>query len=243
MHLFQIKINPGTQYGGRYTVTLIPGDGAGPELAESLKEVFRHINAPIDFEEVHLSGKKVDENALEDAIQSIRRNKVCIKGILDSSLTTQQYLPSLNVALRKKVDAYASVSVIKSVEGVHSRHENVDFVVVRENCEGEYSGLEHAAIPGVIESLKIITKERSRQIVKFAFDYAVKHGRRKITCVHKANIMKLGDGLFLKTFEEVAKTFGASGLITNSLIVDNTAMQVWPPVVFLVKLYDLAFCF
>lgn len=195
-------------------------------MTQSLKQVFQHIRAPIDFEEVRLSGKNTDNAAFEDALQSIRRNKLCIKGILESQTAAAACGPSLNVALRKKIDAFASVSVIKSLAGVSTRHANVDFVVVRENCEGEYSGLEHMAVPGVIESLKIITHQRSKQIVKFAFDYAVRHGRRRVTCVHKANIMKMADGLFLRTFDEIAAQYRASGIAADSMIVDNTAMQV-----------------
>jgi isocitrate dehydrogenase (NAD+) len=130
---------------------------------------------------------------------------------------------SWNVALRQELDIYASVVMIKNLPGYTTRHSNVDMCIIRENTEGEYSGLEHQSVPGVVESLKIVTKMKSERIAKFAFSFATANGRKKVTCIHKANIMKLADGLFRRTFQEVAKQYPQ--LETNDMIVDNTSMQ------------------
>jgi len=180
---------PGTKYGQRYTVTLIPGDGTGKELTDSIRKVFTAINAPIDWEQVNMTGySECDETSkLGQAIESIRRNKIALKGKLHTSMSVGR--SSLNLKMRKQLDVFASVTAISSKPGIVTRHPNVDIVVIRENIEGEYSGLEHQPVPGIIESLKICTRTESERIVKFAFDYAIKHGRKKITCIHKANIM------------------------------------------------------
>ena len=207
-----------------YTVTLIPGDGVGAELCACVGRVFHHLAVPVEFEEIALSGREPGSSLWQRAVESFQRNKICLKGILhtDRNLAAKE---SLNVALRKKFNVFASVSIAKTMFP-SGRHPNVDIVVIRENTEGEYSGLHHEPFPGVVESLKVVTQRKSEAIVKFAFDYAVKFGRKKISCVHKANIMKLGDGLFLETFENVAKRYQSYGIETNSLIVDNTAMQL-----------------
>lgn len=133
---------------------------------------------------------------------------------------------SLNLQIRKQLDVFASVTEISSKPGIKTRHDNVNVVVIRENVEGEYSGLEHQPVPGVIESLKICTRTESERIIKFAFDYAIQHGRKKITCIHKANIMKLSDGLFLRVFNEMAEKYTSYGLTTENMIVDNASMQM-----------------
>ena len=133
---------------------------------------------------------------------------------------------SLNVSMRQDLDIYASVCLIQNIPGVESRHKNVNFAIIRENTEGEYSGLEHESVPGVVESLKVITARKSERIAKFAFDYALENGRKKVTCIHKANIMKLGDGLFLNSCRKVAKLYEHTGIKFEEMIVDNTAMQL-----------------
>jgi isocitrate dehydrogenase (NAD+) len=130
---------------------------------------------------------------------------------------------SWNVALRQELDIYASVVMVKNMPGYQTRHSNVDMCIIRENTEGEYSGLEHQSVPGVVESLKIVTKMKSERIAKFAFSFATANGRKKVTCIHKANIMKLADGLFRKTFHEVSKQYPR--LEVNDMIVDNASMQ------------------
>lgn len=132
----------------------------------------------------------------------------------------------MNVFMRKDLDIYASVALIKNLPSLNARHKQVDFAIIRENTEGEYSGLEHQSFPGVVESLKIVTRAKSERIARFAFDFALKNGRKKVTCIHKANIMKLADGLFLNTCRDVAKLYAADGIQFEDMIVDNTAMQL-----------------
>lgn len=168
---------------------MIPGDGIGKELCAAVKKVFHYLSIPVDFEEIPLSGVATDKTMFYDAIESVKRNKFCIKGILYTIQSSSTHPDSLNVSLRKQLNAFASISFVKSIPGLKLRHSNVDFVVVRENTEGEYSGLEHQPAPGIVESLKVVTKDKSEKIVKFAFDYAVHKGRKRISCVHKANIM------------------------------------------------------
>jgi len=206
-----------------YTVTLIPGDGIGEEITDSVKEIFEHINAPIEWEQYNVSGvSSTGESLFKEAVDSLKRNRVGLKGILFTPISQGGHV-SWNVAMRQQLDIYASVVLCKSLPGVPTRHKNVDFAIIRENTEGEYSGLEHQSYPGVVESLKISSRDKAERIVRFAFDFALKNGRKRVTCVHKANIMKLGDGLFLRTFRAVAEEYKSSGIEVNDMIVDNTS--------------------
>lgn len=218
--------NQSNSKGGRIKCTLIPGDGVGPEMVYSVQEVFKAANVPVDFESFFFSEVNPTLSApLEDVVSSIARNKTCIKGILatpDFSHTGE--LQTLNMKLRNALDLYANVVHVKSLPNVKSRHQNVDCIIIREQTEGEYSALEHESVPGVVECLKIITAAKSERIAKFAFDYAVKLGRKKVTAVHKANIMKLGDGLFLRSCEEMAKLYPR--IQFEKMIVDNCTMQM-----------------
>ncbi|ORZ39353.1 hypothetical protein BCR44DRAFT_1246004 [Catenaria anguillulae PL171] len=221
-----------TKYAGTYTVTLIPGDGVGTEMANSVKSVFAAAQAPVEFDQYNVTGEtgKTDPTLLKAAVDSLKRNRVGLKGILYTPVSMYG-VPSLNVSMRKDLDIYASVSLVRKVPGFHPPHTpvhkgNVDFVIIRENTEGEYAGLEHQSYPGVVESLKVVTRAKSERIARFAFDFAVRNGRKKVTCVHKANIMKLGDGLFLNTCKAVAKEYEAKGIQFQDMIVDNTAMQL-----------------
>ncbi|KAL0949480.1 hypothetical protein HGRIS_009533 [Hohenbuehelia grisea] len=215
-----------TKYGGVYTVTLIPGDGVGAEITDSVKEIFEHVNAPIEWEQYDVSGMSSSGEALfKQAMESLKRNRVGLKGILFTPISQSGHI-SWNVAMRQQLDIYASVVLCKSLPGFPTRHSNVDFAIIRENTEGEYSGLEHQSYPGVVESLKVSTRAKAERITRFAFDFALKNNRKKVTCVHKANIMKLGDGLFLNTFRRVAEEYKASGIEFNDMIVDNTSMQL-----------------
>jgi len=224
--LERIAARAPTKYGGVYTCTLIPGDGVGKEITNSVKEIFEHANVPVEFEEFAVSGETdPNETEFKKSMDSLRRNKVGLKGILYTPVERSGHT-SWNVAMRQQLDIYASVTLCKSLPGFPTRHNNVDFAIIRENTEGEYSGLEHQAVPGVVESLKIMTKAKSERIARFAFDFAVKNGRKKVTCVHKANIMKLGDGLFLNTCKEVAKEYEHAGIKFEQMIVDNTSMQL-----------------
>ncbi|KAG8684768.1 isocitrate dehydrogenase (NAD(+)) idh1 [Ceratobasidium sp. 395] len=215
-----------TKYGGVYTVTLIPGDGVGAEITDSVKEIFEHVNAPIEWEQYDVSGlSSAGESLFKEAMESLKRNKVGLKGILYTPIDRSGH-NSWNVAMRQQLDIYASVVLCKSIRGFPTRHNNVDFAIIRENTEGEYAGLEHQSYPGVVENLKVTTRTKSERIIRFAFDFALKNGRKKVTCVHKANIMKLGDGLFLNTFRQVAEEYKSSGIQFNDMIVDNTSMQL-----------------
>ncbi|KAG6873772.1 isocitrate dehydrogenase (NAD(+)) idh1 [Termitomyces sp. Mi166 len=208
------------------SVTLIPGDGIGAEITDSVKEIFDHVNAPIEWEQYDVSGMSSSGEALfKQAMESLKRNRVGLKGILFTPISPSGHI-SWNVAMRQQLDIYASVVLCKSLPGFPTRHSNVDFAIIRENTEGEYSGLEHQSYPGVVESLKVSTRAKAERISRFAFDFALKNNRKKVTCVHKANIMKLGDGLFLNTFRRVAEEYKSSGIEFNDMIVDNTSMQL-----------------
>ncbi|KAH6675269.1 isocitrate dehydrogenase subunit 1 [Plectosphaerella plurivora] len=215
-----------TKFGGKYTVTLIPGDGIGAEVAESVKTIFKADNVPIEWEQVDVSGVDATSERTEDlfreSVASLRRNKLGLKGILHTPISRSGH-QSFNVAMRQELDIYASICLIKNIPGYKTRHENVDLAIIRENTEGEYSGLEHQSVPGVVESLKIITRQKSERIAKFAFNFALANSRKKVTCIHKANIMKLADGLFRSTFHQTAKEYPT--LEVNDMIVDNASMQ------------------
>ncbi|KZS98054.1 hypothetical protein SISNIDRAFT_449683 [Sistotremastrum niveocremeum HHB9708] len=222
----RVSKRPSTKYGGVYTVTLIPGDGIGAEITDSVKDIFEHVNAPIEWEQYNVSGMlSTGEPLFKEAMESLKRNRVGLKGILFTPISQSGHI-SWNVAIRQQLDIYASVVVCKSLPGFPTRHKDVDFAIIRENTEGEYSGLEHQSYPGVVESLKVMTRAKADRIHRFAFDFALKNNRKKVTCVHKANIMKLGDGLFLNTFRAVAEEYKSSGIIANDMIVDNTSMQL-----------------
>ncbi|UNI17003.1 Isocitrate dehydrogenase (NAD(+)) [Purpureocillium takamizusanense] len=215
------------KFGGKYTVTLIPGDGIGAEVAESVKTIFKADNVPVEWEQIEVSG--IDsvgagrtEDAFRESVASLKRNKLGLKGILHTPISRSGH-QSFNVAMRQELDIYASISLIKNIPGYETRHKDVDLCIIRENTEGEYSGLEHQSVPGVVESLKIITRAKSERIAKFAFAFALANGRSKVTCIHKANIMKLADGLFRSTFHSVAKEYPT--LEVNDMIVDNASMQ------------------
>lgn len=215
-----------TKYGGKYTVTLIPGDGIGAEIVNSVKTIFKADNVPVEWEQVDVtgveSGQKLSEDLFRESIASLKRNKLGLKGILHTPIERSSH-QSFNVAMRQELDIYASIVLIKNIPGYKTRHENVDLCIIRENTEGEYSGLEHQSVPGVVESLKIITRIKSERIAKFAFAFALANNRKKITCIHKANIMKLTDGLFRNTFNSVAKHYPT--LEVTDMIVDNASMQ------------------
>ncbi|XP_031700907.1 isocitrate dehydrogenase [NAD] subunit gamma, mitochondrial isoform X1 [Anarrhichthys ocellatus] len=217
-------IPPPAKYGGRHTVTLIPGDGIGPELLNHVREVFRFSCVPVDFEVVHVNSAVETEDDINDAITAIRRNGVALKGNIETKHTMAPSVKSRNNLLRTSLDLYANVMHCQSLPGVQTRHKNIDIMIIRENTEGEYSSLEHESVSGVVESLKIITRVNSLRIAEYAFQLAREKGRKRVTAVHKANIMKLGDGLFLECCREVAS--GYPDITFDSMIVDNTTMQL-----------------
>ncbi|XP_057526127.1 isocitrate dehydrogenase [NAD] regulatory subunit 1, mitochondrial-like [Amaranthus tricolor] len=206
--------------GSTRNVTLIPGDGIGPLVTSAVERVMNAMHAPITFEKYEVRGNmhKIPDGVME----SIKENKVCIKGGLMTPVGGG--VSSLNVHLRKELDLFASLVHCFNMEGLPTRHKNVDIVVIRENTEGEYAGLEHEVVSGVVESLKVITKFNSERIAKYAFEYAYLNNRKKVTAVHKANIMKLADGLFLESCREIAAQYPT--IEYNEIIVDNCCMQL-----------------
>uniref|UniRef100_A0A671XPU1 Isocitrate dehydrogenase [NAD] subunit, mitochondrial n=1 Tax=Sparus aurata TaxID=8175 RepID=A0A671XPU1_SPAAU len=215
---------PPAKYGGRHTVTLIPGDGIGPELLNHVREVFRFSCVPVDFEVVNVNSALETDDDMNNAITAIRRNGIALKGNIETKHTMAPSVKSRNNLLRTSLDLYANVMHCQSLPGVQTRHKNIDIMIIRENTEGEYSSLEHESVSGVVESLKIITRNNSLRIADYAFKLAREKGRRRVTAVHKANIMKLGDGLFLQCCREVAS--GYPDITFDSMIVDNTTMQL-----------------
>ncbi|KAK7094418.1 isocitrate dehydrogenase [NAD] subunit beta, mitochondrial-like isoform X1 [Littorina saxatilis] len=211
---------------GRNKVTLVPGDGVGPEIMLSVRDVFSAAGVPVDFEEVFISEVQPAQSvSVDTVVDSFKRNGVGLKGIITTPSSFKGgVLQTLNMKIRRELDLFANVVWIQSLPGFHARHNNLDFVIIREQTEGEYSALEHESVTGVIECLKIVTRANSMRIAKFAFDYAMRHDRKKVTAVHKANIMKLGDGLFLQCCEEVSKMF--PDIQYESMIIDNCCMQL-----------------
>lgn len=209
----------------RHLITLIPGDGIGPEVTGATISVLRATGFEAEWETFVVGAEALSrfgDPLPPDLIDSIKRTKVALKGPVATPIGTG--FVSSNVRLRKELDLFANLRPVKSLKGVKSRYEGVDLIVVRENTEDLYSGLEHEVVPGVVESLKIITDRASRRIAKFAFEYARREGRKKITAIHKANIMKLSDGLFLRCFREVSTDYPE--IEANDLIVDNACMQL-----------------
>ena len=209
----------------RHKVTLIPGEGIGPEVAAATRHILEAAGVQIDWEELEGRTDKTTERGQlvsQLAVESVRKNHVALKGPMATAIAGGA--PSVNVALRKTLDLYANLRPVKNLPGVKSHFSNVDLVIVRENTEDLYSGLEHEVVPGVVESLKIITERASTRIAKFAFEYAKRHGRKKIHGIHKANIMKLSDGLFLRSVRAVAAQF--PDIEYKEMIVDNACMQI-----------------
>jgi isocitrate dehydrogenase (NAD+) len=209
----------------RHTITLIPGDGIGPEVTEAVVRIVEAAGVAVDWEP-HIAGVQAFERTGKalpvDLIDSIRRNRVALKGPVTTPIG--EGFTSVNVGLRKALELYANLRPVWNLRGVPSRFEAVDLVIVRENTEDLYAGLEHEVVPGVVESLKIITEKASTRIARFAFDYARRHGRRRVTAIHKANIMKLGDGLFLASARAVAPEY--PGIVYDERIVDAACMHL-----------------
>jgi isocitrate dehydrogenase (NAD+) len=208
-----------------HRITLIPGDGIGPEITEAAIHVLEKTGVGFEWEpfEAGIRAYEKTGNPLPPVLlESIRRNKVALKGPL-TTLVGEGF-QSANVTLRKELDLYANLRPVRSIEGVKSRYENVNLTIVRENTEDLYSGIEHMIMPGVSQGLKVITSHASVRIARFAFEYARKRGRKKVTAVHKANIMKLTDGLFLDSARQVAAEYPE--IQFDHKIVDNLAMQL-----------------
>ncbi len=209
----------------KHTITLIPGDGIGPEIVAATVRVIEAAGLDVTWESQILGAQALEKfgTTLPDsAIDSIKKNRVALKGPVMTPVG--KGFTSVNVGLRKALDLYANVRPVKALPNVKCRYPELDLVIVRENTEGLYSGIEHVVVPGVVESLKIITEKASTRIARYAFEYARDNGRKKVTAVHKANIMKLSDGLFLECFYAVAKDFPE--IEADDKIIDNCCMQL-----------------
>ncbi|MFN2415824.1 MAG: isocitrate dehydrogenase (NAD(+)) [Pyrinomonadaceae bacterium] len=208
-----------------HTITLIPGDGIGPEVSAAVVRVIEATGVEIKWE-THYAGaqalEKFGSTLPDDLLESIKRNKVALKGPITTPVG--KGFTSVNVGLRKTLDLYANVRPVRALPNVPCRYPELDLVVVRENTEDLYSGIEHVVVPGVVESIKIITEKASTRIARYAFEFARREGRRKVTAVHKANIMKLSDGLFLDCFRKVAEEYPE--VEADDKIVDNACMQL-----------------
>jgi isocitrate dehydrogenase (NAD+) len=209
----------------QHKITLLPGDGIGPEVTASVVSIIECAGVDVEWEKYFVGAEALSrfgDPLPADVLESILRNKVALKGPVTTPIGTG--FSSINVRLRKALDLYANLRPVKSMPNIITRYEGVDIIVVRENTEDLYSGLEHEVVPGVVESIKIITEKASTRIARFAFEYARTHGRKRVTAVHKANIMKLSDGLFLQCFRNVSKEY--PNIEADDKIVDNLCMQM-----------------
>jgi isocitrate dehydrogenase (NAD+) len=208
-----------------HKVTLIPGDGIGPEVTGATVRIIEAAGVKIDWETVNAGSEafeKYREYIPKELISSIERTGVGLKGPVTTPIGGG--FPSINVALRKRFELYANFRPIRNLPSLPTRYPSVDLAIVRENTEGEYSGIEHEVVPGVVEALKIITEKASTRIARFAFQYARREKRKRVHAIHKANIMKMSDGLFLRCCRDVAKEYPE--VTYGEHIIDNTCMQL-----------------
>ena len=221
----QTPTTPSRGGGPPHGVTLIPGDGIGPEIAEATLSVLREAGAPLRWEPVEAGAEVISKYGTpvpEAVLHSIQRHGVALTGPIGTPVG--EGFRSANVTLRQSLDLYASVRPVKNLPGVETRFDDVDLVVVRENTEGLYAGLEHRVVPGVVESLKVVSERASLRIAEFAIRLAEREGRPEVCAVHKANILKLSDGLFLECARRVAKQH--RDVAYREIIIDNCAMQL-----------------
>jgi isocitrate dehydrogenase (NAD+) len=208
-----------------HTITLIPGDGIGPEVTEAVLRIFAAAGLQIEWER-HDAGvlayKKYGETLPAALLDSVKRTKVALKGPVTTPIG--EGFTSVNVGLRKALDLYANLRPVRNLPGIETRFQDVDLIIVRENTEDLYAGLEHEIVPGIVESIKIITEKASTRIAKFAFEYARRMGRKRVTAIHKANIMKLSDGLFLDSCRVVSRQF--IDVTYDERIVDAACMHL-----------------
>lgn len=210
-----------------HKITLLPGDGIGPEVTEATVKVLAALQVPIEWDRQELSAAIIEKEGTSlpaHVLESLERTGIGLKGPVTTPIAGG--FKSVNVAIRKRLDLFANVRPVFTLPGLKTRFQdvNIDMVIFRENTEDLYSGLEHEVVKDVVESLKIITRTASMRIAHYAFDYARKNHRKKITAVHKANIMKLSDGLFIRCCREVAAEYPE--IAYNELIVDNASMQL-----------------
>ena len=208
-----------------HKITLIPGDGIGPEVTKAAVRILEATGLKFDWETFQAGAEayeKFGEYMPKELLDSIERTRVALKGPVTTPVGGG--FASINVALRKKFELYANFRPIRNLPHIPTRYPDVDLVILRENTEGLYSGIEHEVVPGVVESLKIITEKASTRIARFAFEYARKNGRKKIHAIHKANIMKMSDGLFIRCSRNISKEYPE--ITYGEHIVDNTCMQL-----------------
>ncbi len=208
-----------------YRITLIPGDGIGPEVTGAAVRILEATGLKFDWETYEAGAdayQKYGEYIPKELVESIESTRVALKGPVTTPIGGG--FSSINVALRKRFELYANFRPIRNLPHVPTRYPDVDLIVLRENTEGLYSGIEHEVVPGVVESLKIITEKASTRIARFAFEYARKNKRKKIHAIHKANIMKMSDGLFIRCSRNVSKEYPE--ITYGEHIVDNTCMQL-----------------
>jgi len=209
----------GSQTQKHITATLIPGDGIGPEISDAVVKIFKSAGVPITWETVNVSP---ETGVSTEVIQSVEKNKVALKGPLATPIGKGH--TSLNLALRKQFNLFANVRPCVSIQGYKTLYEDVDLCVIRENTEGEYSGIEFSVVPGLAETVKLITAEASQRVANYAFKYATIHKRKKVTAVHKANIMKLSDGLFVNSCRQVASKWPR--IEYEEVVLDNAALTL-----------------
>ena len=208
-----------------HKITLIPGDGIGHEVTQAVVRILESTGVSFEWESYAAGAEayeKYKEYLPKELLESIERNRVGLKGPVTTPIG--EGFSSINVALRKKFELFANFRPIFNLPGIPTRYPGVDLIIVRENTEGEYSGIEHEVVPGVVESLKIITEKASTRIARFAFEYARREKRKKIFAIHKANIMKMTDGLFLRCARNISKEYPE--ITYGEHIVDNTCMQL-----------------
>uniref|UniRef100_A0A060SXH8 Isocitrate dehydrogenase [NAD] subunit 2, mitochondrial n=1 Tax=Blastobotrys adeninivorans TaxID=409370 RepID=A0A060SXH8_BLAAD len=209
---------------GNYTVNIIEGDGIGPEISQAVKDIYKAAKVPIDWEPVDVTPMLVDGKTTipKDTVEKINKNKVALKGPLATPVGKGHQ--SLNLTLRKTFNLFANVRPCKSVVGYKTPYENVDTVLIRENTEGEYAGIEHTVVPGVVQSIKLITREASSRVARYAFEYARSLGKKKVLVVHKATLMKFGDGLFLESAQQVGADYPEIEILTE--LIDKTCLRM-----------------
>ncbi|CUM53195.1 unnamed protein product [Debaryomyces tyrocola] len=209
---------------GNYTVTMIEGDGIGPEISQSVKDIYAAAKVPIEWESVDVTPLLIDGKTTlpQPAVDSVNRNLVALKGPLATPVGKGH--TSMNLTLRRTFNLFANVRPCKSVVGYDTPYENVDTVLIRENTEGEYSGIEHTIVPGVVQSIKLITKPASEKVIRYAFEYAKSINKPHVLVVHKASIMKLSDGLFVSTAKEIGKEYPDIKL--DYELLDNTSLKL-----------------
>lgn len=218
---FTGKPNPST---GKYTVSFIEGDGVGPEISKSVKDIFAAAEVPVEWESCDVTPLFINglTTIPQPAVDSINKNLIALKGPLATPIGKGHR--SLNLTLRKTFGLFANVRPAKSVEGFKTTYENVDLVLIRENTEGEYSGIEHVVSPGVVQSIKLITRDASERVIRYAFEYARAVGRPKVMVVHKSTIQRLADGLFVDVAKELSSEYPDIQLQLQ--LLDNTVLNV-----------------